>query len=166
MKRMRRVSRKGTIVWTVIVGLIGVGSALGYVWLQLRAIDYGYKLSQASRLHAQLAEQNRKLRVELGMLKNPARVAEMAQADLGLVSPDPGHVRHIRAVSGSAAAIASSSDRASSGWQADTRTASGHLGHIDGPGLAYRRSTPQPTIGWPRAEAAPRTIIVASQLPR
>lgn len=84
---------------TTIMSVIGAVAALalGHVWTQLRTIEYGYGLARASRVQAQLIENNRRLRTELAMLKSPARLAALAQTELALAAPEPGQRRRLSA---------------------------------------------------------------------
>jgi len=74
---------------------IACSAAICQVWTRLRAIDYGYKLSKASRLNAELLEANRRLRLEIATLTSPARIARLAEGELGLRPPTPEQVRRL-----------------------------------------------------------------------
>jgi cell division protein FtsL len=83
------------VVLIVVATLLCTAVAIIRVWTRLRAIEYGYKISQASRRHSELVEQNRRLRVEVTLLKSPARIARIAQEELGLQHPQPDQIRRL-----------------------------------------------------------------------
>jgi cell division protein FtsL len=66
--------------------------ALVHVWLRLRVVHMGYVLSTTSKLHNQLEQENRELKVELATLTSPDRLEAMARRRLGLVSPEKGQI--------------------------------------------------------------------------
>jgi cell division protein FtsL len=76
--------------------LIAATAAICQVWTRMRALEYGYKLSKASALHARLLESNRRLRLEVAVLTSPTRIAEVAAGELGLRPPSPEQIRRIR----------------------------------------------------------------------
>ena len=73
-----------------------VGAAISQVWTRMRAIQYGYKISEASKRKQKLLEINRRLRVEAALLKSPARVARIAADELGMHHPQPDQIRKLR----------------------------------------------------------------------
>ncbi len=52
----------------------------------------GYVLSTTSKLHSQLEQENRELKVELATLTSPERLEAMARSRLGLAEPGKGQV--------------------------------------------------------------------------
>lgn len=77
---------------TLLLGLCLVGLALLHVWLRLQVVHLGYVLSTTSKLHSQLEQENRELKVELATLTSPDRLEAMARSRLGLVEPEKGQV--------------------------------------------------------------------------
>ncbi|MEK7782451.1 MAG: cell division protein FtsL [Candidatus Binatota bacterium] len=75
-----------------LLGLCLVGLALLHVWLRLQVVHLGYVLSTTSKLHNQLEQENRELKVELATLTSPDRLEAMARTRLGLVEPEKGQV--------------------------------------------------------------------------
>ena len=51
--------------------VIFMGSSIGYVWSNFERTQLGYGLSQLKREEMKLRETNRKLRLELAILKSP-----------------------------------------------------------------------------------------------
>jgi cell division protein FtsL len=86
---------------TVMLGILGafllvVGVATAQVSLRYRAIRAGYELGERMDELRALDEQNRKLRLELSLLRSPERIERLARDKLGLVRPEPGHIRVVR----------------------------------------------------------------------
>jgi cell division protein FtsL len=69
--------------------------AVAHVWTHFQFIDYGYRISQATKQNRRLTEVNRRLRLEVAMLKRPERVALIAGTDLGLRPVEPEQVRRL-----------------------------------------------------------------------
>lgn len=76
----------------LLLGLCLLGLALLHVWLRLQVVHLGYVLSTTSKLHSQLEQENRELKVELATLTSPERLEAMARSRLGLVEPEKGQV--------------------------------------------------------------------------
>ncbi len=96
-KAPARPSRRWRSTVALFAGLLLAG-ALFHVWSRLHVVDLGYRLAAARAAHAQLVEQNRRLSLELATLEAPARVAEAARRQLGLVPPSPSQIVHVGAV--------------------------------------------------------------------
>ncbi len=78
--------------WAVVIALLVFTlAAFQLVRTRHAAVQIGYALSQATREHDQLLEDQRKLRLEVATLKNPVRLRSLAQS-LGLVEPDPARI--------------------------------------------------------------------------
>lgn len=88
--------RRGAVVVIMLltVALLSA-AAIAHVWTRLRAIEYGYRISKATRRRAELVETNRRLRIEVALLKNPARIARIATRELGMQSPRPEQIRRL-----------------------------------------------------------------------
>jgi cell division protein FtsL len=65
------------------------------VWTRLKVIEYGYKISTATRARRELAEANRRLRLEIAFLTNPGRIARVATEEMGLRPVTPEQVRRL-----------------------------------------------------------------------
>ncbi len=77
----------GPIGTSVAVSVPVVMAALFYVWTNVTTVRLGYELSEAAKLHRELSEENRGLRVEVSALKAPDRLQRLAKQDLGLSPP-------------------------------------------------------------------------------
>ena len=68
------------------------GCLLFYAWQHFECIQLRYQLEQLESRHAQAAELNQQLQVEVAILRSPARVDGIARQQLGLTVPVPGQV--------------------------------------------------------------------------
>jgi cell division protein FtsL len=85
-----------TVVLVMLGALIVVSAlAISHVWTRLKAIEYGYKISKANKQRAELVETNRRLRIEVALLKSPERIARIATEELGLQHPLPDQIRRL-----------------------------------------------------------------------
>ena len=81
----------------LLLALAVVTSALiSQIWTRLKKIEYGYKISKASKENAGLLEINRRLRIEVALLKRPARIHRYATEELGMSAPRPDQIRRLR----------------------------------------------------------------------
>jgi len=69
------------------------GAALAHASLRLAIIRHGYSLSEKTRRFRELEEEHRKLRLELSLLRSPARIEQVAHEKLGMRRPDPQEIR-------------------------------------------------------------------------
>ncbi len=65
-----------------------------YAWQHFSAIEYGYRLEQLKSQRDALMEIDRTLRLEEASLRDPARIAVLAQ-DMGLRAPQAGQVMRL-----------------------------------------------------------------------
>ncbi|MFH1130966.1 MAG: cell division protein FtsL [Pseudomonadota bacterium] len=87
--------KRAWVVLLFTLFAVGTFAAFVCVWMRLQAIEYGYKLSEATKEHLELVEANRRLKVEIALLKNPNRVARIADEKLGLKTPGPEQIRRL-----------------------------------------------------------------------
>lgn len=87
--------RRRLVVLLLLATLIGGSAAVCRVWTRLRAIHYGYRISEATRQQVQLLEANRKLRLEVALLASPRQIAKAVE-ELGLRPPAPEQIRRLR----------------------------------------------------------------------
>jgi len=86
---------------TLVVVIVGVfvaivTAATAHVSLRYKVIRAGYDLGERLDELRVLEEQNRQLRLELSLLRSPERIERLAREKLGLVHPEPGHIRVVR----------------------------------------------------------------------
>ena len=90
-----RPPRRGAVVVKLLAMVVVSGLAISHVWTRLKAIEYGYKISKAAKRRARLLELNRRLRIEVALLKSPARITRIATEELGLRPPTPEQIRRL-----------------------------------------------------------------------
>ena len=77
--------------------LLGVmGASLGHVWVRLQQIQTGYALSKERRQARELAENQKRLRLEAAVLKQPQRIERIARVRLGMTAPEPAKIHLVR----------------------------------------------------------------------
>lgn len=69
-----------------------MGSSIGYVWSNFERTQIGYDLSQLKKEEMRLRETNRKLHLELAILKSPQNLETLATQKLGLKQPSPEQI--------------------------------------------------------------------------
>jgi cell division protein FtsL len=84
-------NRRGVGVWAFLLGLCTVG-ALAHVAVRMHSIQIAYALGRERHTNTELAEQRRRLNIEIGMLKDPDRVIGIARERLGMGPPAPENV--------------------------------------------------------------------------
>jgi len=82
---------RGIGVGGFLLALVTAG-ALVHVAVRLRGIEVAYALGKERRINTELEEQRRRLHIEIGMLKDPVRVVELARDQLKMGPPDPGDI--------------------------------------------------------------------------
>ncbi|MDY6972543.1 MAG: cell division protein FtsL [Thermodesulfobacteriota bacterium] len=75
------------IFLTIFMLFFFMGSGIGYVWSNFEKTQIGYDLSQLKKEEIRLTEINRKLRLELAVLKSPQNLEAIAVQELGLRQP-------------------------------------------------------------------------------
>jgi len=75
-----------------LVGVLVLGVTLGaiaHVAVHAKRIEVAIALGKEERAFRELTEQRRHLEIEIGMLKDPARVIALARDKLGMHAPAP-----------------------------------------------------------------------------
>src|SRR5262245_14407440 len=72
------------VIWLALFVFLAVGVALGYVWLRLKVVDLGYRLSATRQVVEKLENERRELSGRLAALEAPDRI-EQAAHRLGMV---------------------------------------------------------------------------------
>ena len=85
------MSPKQIFLVVLMLGLF-MGSSIGYVWSNFERTQLGYDLSQLKREEMKLREINRKLRLELAILKSPRNLEALAIKQLGLRQPSADQI--------------------------------------------------------------------------
>jgi cell division protein FtsL len=84
--------RPGNRVAILLLVVLTAG-ALGHVFVRMKKIEVGYALGRERKRNEELREQQRRLQIEIGMLKDPGRVVTLAREELGMGPPEPGDIR-------------------------------------------------------------------------
>lgn len=88
---------KKTVIVFILCGFaVVIIAASAQVSLRYRLIRAGYAFGERMGEISTLAEENRKLRLELSLLRSPERIERLARDKLGLVRPDPERIRVVR----------------------------------------------------------------------
>ena len=90
-KRILNVKSKQALLIIFMLFLF-MGSSIGYVWSNFERTQIGYDLSQLKKEEMRLRETNRKLRLELAILKSPQNLETLAIEKLGLKQPSPEQI--------------------------------------------------------------------------
>jgi cell division protein FtsL len=90
------VRKRRTILVFALMGLSLTGAAIAHASLQLGRIRHGYVLGERTREFRRREEENRKLRLELSLLRSPARIEQIARNELGMRRPEPAEIRVIK----------------------------------------------------------------------
>jgi cell division protein FtsL len=81
------------LVLALLFFAAAAGLGVAHVTLRLRQLEIGYGLSRAVADQGALAEERRRLILEVETLKSPNRVVPAARSRLNLAPPDPARVR-------------------------------------------------------------------------
>ncbi len=95
-----RDRRRGRELATFLLAGLPVACALlGFAALHIETVRVGYLREARQKTAAELTEENRRLRAELGRASSPDRVASLAQSK-GLRPPHPGQVQYVETPGG------------------------------------------------------------------
>jgi Cell division protein FtsL. len=79
-----------------LIGLVVLGVTLGataHVAVHAKRIEVAIALGKEERVFRELTLQRRHLEIEIGMLKDPARIIAIARDQLGMRPPAPADIR-------------------------------------------------------------------------
>jgi cell division protein FtsL len=94
--RARSVPLKSHLLPVTLLLFFIIGGSLIYVWSRIQVIQAGYEISNAMKAGRVLAEENKRLRVEVATLKSYARIEKLATEELGMSKSKPDQVIIIR----------------------------------------------------------------------
>ncbi|PID38484.1 MAG: hypothetical protein CSA65_06970 [Proteobacteria bacterium] len=92
----RAPSRRGLVLLLLVLVPSITSAAIAEVWTHLRAIEFGYQIARARKAQITLRERNRRLHIELALLKSPERVGRVAREELGMRQPEPEQIHRLR----------------------------------------------------------------------
>ena len=87
---------KGRRLSIGVLGLIVLGltlAATAHVAVHAKRIEVAIALGKEERIFRELKEERRHLEIEIGMLKDPARIINIARGQLGMHPPTPNDIR-------------------------------------------------------------------------
>ncbi len=88
--------KRTTALFMIGAFAVVVTAAVLQVSLRYRIVRTGYAIAAELSEQRALAEEGRKLRLELSLLRSPDRVEKLAREELGMVKPD--RIRVVREV--------------------------------------------------------------------
>ena len=92
----RPVPTRPNLLLMILLLFFMIGGSLVYVWSRIQVIQAGYEISNAIKAARVLAEENKRLRVEVATLKSYARIERLAIEELGMSKSRPDQVVIIR----------------------------------------------------------------------
>lgn len=90
------VSARAKFMILLSIGVIFLAAVL-QVAMAARVNGLGYRLTQMENDNLELERANQRLELEVARLKDPARLATVAQQQLGMVRPDAAHISRLPA---------------------------------------------------------------------
>ncbi len=81
---------RALITWIAFFVCLSVVVALGHVWLRLKVVDLGYRLSLTRQVVDKLEQEQHALSVEAATLSAPGRLEEVARSRFGMTRPQKG----------------------------------------------------------------------------
>jgi hypothetical protein len=81
---------RAVAAWIGVFVLAGVVVALAWVWVRLRVVEVGYRLSVTRQLVERLEQEGQELATAAAATDTPGRLEQEAQRRLGLQRPEHG----------------------------------------------------------------------------
>jgi cell division protein FtsL len=81
---------RALIAWLAVFVALAVVIGLGHVWLRLKVVELGYRLSATHQLIEKLELEGHELTLEAARLDAPGRLEEVARLRLGMTRPEKG----------------------------------------------------------------------------
>ena len=79
--------RKRNMTKFLLLGFLVLMFFLFYLWFQMEALNYGYKINEKKELQKELLEVNKRLQLEKNSLQSPARIERIAKEKLHMEEP-------------------------------------------------------------------------------
>lgn len=83
--RSKRHTAKSTLLLFILVLFLFIGGCLCYVWSRIQVIQIGYKISNEIARGKELEQKNKKLKLEIAMLKSYSRIEKIAVEELKMI---------------------------------------------------------------------------------
>jgi cell division protein FtsL len=87
-----KVQKRPSVIPALIVVFLLISMSLFYVWSRIETIRINYTISELQENLKKEVKQNEELQGKVAQLKNPERVARLAEKNLGLAFPVPSQV--------------------------------------------------------------------------
>ena len=71
----------------LLLGFLVLMLFLFYLWFQVEALNYGYKINEKKELQKELLETNKHLKLERDSLQSPAKIERIAKEKLHMEEP-------------------------------------------------------------------------------
>ncbi|MBI4511864.1 MAG: cell division protein FtsL [Deltaproteobacteria bacterium] len=91
------MSARRSVITLFIVLASVTAAGIAHVSLKLGIIHHGYAITEETSERRRLEEQNRKLRLEISLLRHPGRIEALAAEKLRMTRPEPWQIRLVRA---------------------------------------------------------------------
>ena len=85
-----RAELRALLLWGALLGGLGVVLLLGHVWVRLKVVEAGYRLSATRQLVERLEQEGRELAVRAAAADSPEQLGELASRRLGMRPPMRG----------------------------------------------------------------------------
>jgi cell division protein FtsL len=92
LKKQRRLVTRRQVVVIILMLFFFMGTGISYVWSNFERTQIGYDVTQLKKEEMRLREINRKLRLELALLRSPQHLESRAVNELGLKQPTPEQI--------------------------------------------------------------------------
>lgn len=93
-KRVLHLSRRQVFLVMMMLSIL-MGTGIGHVWSNFEMTQKGYDISQLKNEEKRLMDVNKKLKIELAILKSPQSLETQAKR-LGLNQPSPEQIVVVR----------------------------------------------------------------------
>jgi len=94
--RPRKKNKEDTLRYKIrhifFIILIMALFSIIYIWLGFKYTQMGYEVSRLKKKEIALKELNRKLRLEISVLRSPQRLEKIAKEKFGLKHPDTNQI--------------------------------------------------------------------------
>jgi len=91
-RKKKAIFTKSKIRTIFFVVLVLLFFSMIYLWSGFKQIQIGYEISKLKKKEMHLKDINRKLRLEISVLKSPQRLERIAKERFGFKPPDPDQI--------------------------------------------------------------------------
>lgn len=80
----------------LVIGVLAVIMALFYIWSRVQIVQIGYEINHLKQQQQVLVDQNKKLKMELMVLKSPEVLHQLAEKELNLKVPNNNQIVNLK----------------------------------------------------------------------